>query len=129
MTPFVKKNFWKNFGKLGVFMNMKYIITESRLEKVVLDFLDSNLTPFDGWNPEEYMDEVESSGELFLFLEEDSEDSIFYISENLNEKGRVFLPDETYDYLTDLFGKYWKPVFIKWFEENTKLPTKSVGRD
>ena len=110
-------------------MNMKYLITESRLEKVVLDFLDSNLVPYDGWNPEQYMDEVESSGELFLFLEEDSEDSIFYISENLNKKGKVYLPDETYDSLTDLFGKYWKPVFIKWFEENTKLPTKSVGRD
>lgn len=74
------------------------------------------------------MDEVESSGEFFLFWEEDSEEYIFYISEDLNKKGKVFLHDETYDYLTDLFGKHWKPVFIKWFEENTNLLTKSVSR-
>lgn len=47
---------------------MKYLITESRLEEVILDFLNSNLVPYEGWNPEEYIEELkDGSGELFLF--------------------------------------------------------------
>lgn len=107
---------------------MKYIITESRLGEVIVDFLDSNLTPYDGWNPEEYIEELEDdNGELFLFWDEDNTDNhMYYLWKALKKRGKVYLPDETYDFLTDLFGEHWKPVFIKWFEENTKLPVKSV---
>lgn len=107
---------------------MKYIITESRLGEVIVDFLDSNLTPFEGWNPEGYIEELkDGSGELFLFWDDDdTDDHMYYLGKSSKKKGRVFLPDETYNYLTDLFGKYWKPVFIKWFEENAKLPIRSV---
>jgi hypothetical protein len=124
----LKKNFWKNFGELGVFMNMKYTITESRLEKVVLDFLDSNLAPYDGWNPEEYIEELkDGSGELYLFWDEDNtDDHMYYLWKALKKRGKVYLTDYHYNFLTDLFGEHWKPIFIKWFEENTKLPVKSV---
>ena len=107
---------------------MKYIIANSRLEKLILEYLDSNLTPYDGWNPEEYIEELkDGSGELFLFWDDDDTDyHIYYLAKSSKKKGRVFLPDETYNYLSDLFGEYWKPIFIKWFEENTKLPIRSV---
>ena len=37
MTPFVKKNFWKNFGELRIFMNMKKFskLNESDLNRLV----------------------------------------------------------------------------------------------
>jgi hypothetical protein len=107
---------------------MKYNITSSRLEKLIVDFLDSNFTPYDGWNSEEYREELKNeNGGLYLFWDEDNTDNhMFYLNKSLKKRGKVYLPDETYDYLTDLFGEYWMSVFIKWFEENTKLPIKSV---
>jgi hypothetical protein len=113
---------------LRVFMNMKYIITESRLEKVIVDFLNSNFTPFDGWDPEEYIEKLEDdNGELYLFWDEDNtDDHMYYLWKALKKRGKVYLTDYHYNFLTDLFGEHWKPIFIKWFEENTKLPVKSV---
>lgn len=108
---------------------MKYIIANSRLENIILRYLDSNLTPYDGWNPEEYYEDARAGLDgLYLFLDEDNTDEhMYYLTKKSNKNfPKVFLPDYWYDSLMDLFGEHWKPVFIKWFEKNTTLPIKSV---
>jgi hypothetical protein len=111
------------------FLIMKYIITESRLENIILEFLNSNFVPYDGWDPEGYRKELQNSTEIFLFLDNlDTDESMWYNRGGKSKKRYpvIVIPHEKYKTLTNLFGEYWKPIFIKWFEENTKLPVKSV---
>jgi hypothetical protein len=114
---------------------MKYIITESRLEDTILKYLDRTITPFGGWSrPKDYRLELaENEGEIFLFLDEDDEKHMWYstcynpyVELDKDECPLVTIPDEEYNTLTSLFEENWKPIFIKWFTENTKLPVKSV---
>jgi hypothetical protein len=114
---------------------MKYIITESRLEDTILKYLDRTITPFGGWSrPKDYRIElVENEGEIFFFLDEDEEKDMWYstcynpnVELNEDDCPIVTIPDEEYNTLTSLFEENWKPIFIKWFTENTKLPVKSV---
>jgi hypothetical protein len=116
---------------------MKYIITESRLENVVLKYLNYKFTPLGGWNPKEYIEELkDSGGESFIFFEDENDDTfhIWYSTcdnPNVELDGEdcpiVAIPDKEYYTINSLFGEDWKPIFIKWFKKNTKLRVKSVS--
>lgn len=136
---------------------MKYIITEeqfktveqsiraNKLEKTILEYLDSHLTPFKGWDSRKgYQIELENnSGELFIFTVESYGDSsvdehMWYSicdNQNLTEpmpEGHcpvVVLPSSSYDALTGYFGNSWKPIFKEWFMKNTGgLPVIHIDR-
>lgn len=124
-----------------IYIHMNYIISEQQNNRIitqVLEYLDSNLTPYGGWDsPKDYKKALKSTGgEIFLFLEdtEGGEDKHMWYStyENPNvhlekqDSPIVLIPDGDYNSLTGYFGEYWKPVFIKWFKGNTKLPVKTV---
>ena len=40
----------------------------------------------------------------------------------------VFDSDSDYNNLEGLFGNRWKPIFMKWFEDNFELPVKTITR-
>jgi len=119
---------------------MKYTITESRLNKIILDYFEKSLTPFNGWDStNSYKFEIEqNSGELFLFLEDGdaNNESHMWYSEcnNLNLSGPlpeghcpvVTIPTTIYNSLTAYFGDEWKSIFKKWFEHKTGLPIIQV---
>ncbi len=123
---------------------MKYIITEEQSERYVkriFDYLDSHMTPFEGWkSTEEYLDEInDQAGEDFLhFVESEGsgEDPHMWYSEcdngNYSEPFKegtcplVTIPSSKSDALEAFFGDRWKPVFIEWFKSNTGLPLINV---
>ena len=127
---------------------MKYVITQKQIDglrETITNYLDSNFTPFGGWESREsYKKKRESTGEIFLhFVEEngfgfnDAEtDAHMWYSDcdnpNLSEplpKGEcplVALPSAKHEALEAFFGDIWKPVFKKWFENKVNLPIKTL---
>jgi hypothetical protein len=139
---------------------MKYIITEDqfktaeqsirayRLEQTILQFLDDQLTPFDGWDsPKSYKKELEESGgELYIYVVDyespessgDGDDFMWYSlcdNDNLSEplpEGHcpvVVLPTLKYDALEGYFGNRWKEFFKRWFFTHTGLDVVQIDRN
>ena len=104
---------------------MKYIITESKLNSAIYEYLSENYYPDYNWDtPEEYekylnrwgtyvfeVDDVKS----YLYVKHVKEDDI------LNKPNSLIVYSHMSDDLTNWFGDFWKPVFVKWFEDNTRL--------
>jgi hypothetical protein len=133
---------------MGDIDSMKYVVTQKQIDGLresIINYLDSNLTPFGGWmSRREYIKELnENSGELFLFFEEGdgdiqdaNEDAHMWYSMcdngNLSEplaKGTcpvVAIYSAKYDALEAFFGDVWKPIFKQWFKQHTGLPVKHV---
>lgn len=121
---------------------MKYLITESRLEEIIIKYLYS-IFPVDemSWHhPEEYNPEKDQE-------EEDLNRVAFYIGRSLLEDAafrwyncEYFNPDsyaqeicptvsiegEYSDQLNGYFGDTWIEPFKKWFTLNFELPVKTV---
>lgn len=128
---------------------MKYIITkqqEEKLESIIIEQLNSKLTPFGGWNPKKYKEDLNhpfSDSEIFISLEDlgDDEDRdadqyehIFYSrcdNPNYEYEGNGDCPEVVLDslkwnFFQSMFGDIWQPIFLKWFEKNSKLPVARV---
>jgi hypothetical protein len=127
---------------------MKYVVTKKQIDglrETIINYLDSNLTPYGGWESREsYKKERESAGELFLHFVEgnnfgnnDAEtDAHMWYSDcdnpNLGEplpKGEcplVAIDSAKYEALDGFFGDIWKPVFLEWFKHRTGLKIKQV---
>ena len=121
---------------------MKYIITESRLEGAITEYLNqifplddvnyTHPTEYDYENDENYDDDTI----VEFFLGEDPvEDSIFrwydceYFDEGSEPKKHcpLVMIDHPYDdRLIGYFGDRWEEPFKKWFTENFDLPVKTV---
>ena len=140
---------------------MKYIITEeqfktaeqsirtNKLEKTILEYLNSHLTPFEGWDsPQGYKRDLEETGgELFIYVVEpdgphssgDGDDFMWYSlcdNGNLSEpipEGHcpvLVLPKTKYDALDGYFGEgNWKVFFKRWFMGHTGLNIVQIDRD
>jgi hypothetical protein len=123
---------------------MKVVITESRLEKLVTDYLDDLYYPDYGWaNPDVYQKDVKQYGDLVFFI--DDQDSYVYYGCNAgNENDKMFASyGHLYNYkcpllsiypriserLDSTFGDIWKPIFKKWFENNTGLEVAQLTTD
>jgi hypothetical protein len=121
---------------------MKYIITESKLESAIISYLDENFIPDYGWsNPDVYQSTVEQYGDCDFFIN-DLDSYIYYgCNANDNTEDEYFSVDgHLHDYkcpllviypkvsrhLDDYFGDMWKPIFKKWFEENTGLIVNQI---
>ena len=136
---------------------MKYIITESKLEQAIYDYLDELFSAENG-NTEIHklksLDEddkdIDNAYDLVNddYYDGDNQDYLFswtgrefYDNEkrkNYMSKG-IKLIDlapivEIHDEnkvrtLNSMFGEMWKPIFNKWFKDKVNLPVKTLYVD
>jgi 3'-phosphoadenosine 5'-phosphosulfate sulfotransferase (PAPS reductase)/FAD synthetase len=122
---------------------MKYIITESRLDKVVTEYLNE-IFPLDDvnyLNPIEYNDDTreeyedETRVEFYLGDYEDGETTIFkwydckyfYPDSPVQNICPTVVVEHPYDdTLIAYFSDKWEEPFKKWFTENFNLPVNTV---
>jgi hypothetical protein len=126
---------------------MKMIITENRLEKAIIKWLDDEYYPDYGWYENDragtYQDDVDKFGDVIFFIDDD--ESYTYYGCNANNRYGNLFGDDGYlskyecpllsigpkvsQSLTSVFGDIWKPIFQKWFEEHTGLQVKQFTDD
>ena len=120
---------------------MKVVITESRLESLIIDYLNDSYYPDYGWKGNSksdigYQDEVDKWGDIVFFVD-DQESYIYYgCNANAGPEDEFFAGYghlhnyecpllSIYPYMSQrldsAFGDIWKPIFKKWFEDNTGL--------
>jgi len=122
---------------------MKYVISESKLEQVIIEYI-SGLFPIDEinyTNPDVYDDEYEEVYEdenmvqFYLGNYDDGENNTFlwlgpeYFDKNSSARDRspVVVVDHPYDdQLISYFNDQWEEPFKKWFMKNFNLPVKTV---
>lgn len=127
---------------------MKVVITESRLEKVVTDYLDDLYYPDYGWKGvsqpgSSYQDEVDRWGDIVFFVD-DVDSYVYYGCNAGSENDRAFdgygrlhnykcplleLNPHTAKRLDSIFGDIWRPIFQKWFKEHTGLEVAQFTTD
>lgn len=103
---------------------MKYIISESRLNDFIYEYLSEHYYPDYNWGPELhdfYKKDVEKYG--FHDFEINDKRAYGYRGGGINQ---LLVRKWVADDLNNLFGDAWKPVFIKWFEDNSGLPVKDL---
>jgi hypothetical protein len=132
---------------------MKYLITESKLEKVIYDFMDELFAAENGNTEIHKLESLSASEKLnepiegaYEFVNDDyyEHDQEYLFSwtgkeyyENhqrqsfgarlINEAPIVEILDyERIKKLDSYFGDIWKPVFKKWFQDKVNLPIKTL---
>ena len=115
---------------------MKYIITESRLEKAIMEYLDKEFIPDYGWYENDragtYQDDVDSYIYYGCNANGGPEDEFFFSSYghlHNYECPLLQVYPAVSQQLSDYFGDMWKPIFKKWFEENTGLTVNQITDD
>jgi hypothetical protein len=117
---------------------MKYIITESKLNKAILEYLkkryENNLSAQQiDCEIHFYNGETLPNNKIFtLYLKCHTHrvlhnNTIIKMRDARNPR-LVFLNDSDYDSLHSLFGDLWEPIFKKWFEEITGLKIKTFSK-
>jgi hypothetical protein len=124
-------------------LSMKYIISESKLEKTIVNYLDE-LFPLDDINwhhPYEYNDETGEEFESDTLIEyyrgdfDEGNDICFryYFCEYFNQGSyaqdicpTVSLEIPYERILDGYFGDTWREPFKQWFEERFELPVKTI---
>ena len=121
---------------------MKVIITESRLEKVITDYLDDIYVPDYGWSENSrygsYQKDVKQYGDIVFFID-DHDSYVYYGCNHLSfeEDGHLHnykcpllsIYPRVSERLDSTFGEIWKPIFKKWFEEHTGLEVVQLTTD
>jgi hypothetical protein len=109
---------------------MKIIITESKVNEAILNYLKLRSYPDYDWGPhlhKFYKKDVKTHGS-YTFVINDREAYTYYGEYD----GYDYRPYELvmgqwlYDELTSIFRDLWIPIFKKWFEENTGLSIKNL---
>ena len=130
---------------------MKFIITENKVNEIILKQINImyDINDF-GWTPgiDEWGNEVDYAYKFYVLDYDDDDNTIFrwyseeyWTTDEGNEWGErfrndmlskspmlVFDSDSGYNNLEGLFGNRWKPIFMKWFEDNFELPVKTITR-
>lgn len=107
---------------------MKYIISESRLDEIIMDFLNNNYYPDYGWEPKVYKKEVKKHG-WFDFDVNDTGAYTFLGPEEIwkkNERNSLLIKSWVTENLTNIFGHRWQDVFVKWFQSHSGLSVEHV---
>lgn len=130
---------------------MKIIITESKLNQAVIDYLNETYDTnnigwtygIDDWGNEMdyaiefYTNDYDDEDTLFRWYSEDywdSEDAEGWgygetIKENkLNSPILMFEDNDVYNTLNGYFGDKWKQPFIDWFWDKFHVPVKTVNK-
>lgn len=108
---------------------MKYIITESKYNNIVTNYLDIKVHPDYGWNSTTaYKEEID----LWSYIDFPINDiaGYTYAGKHFGEyvNTLIILPWLDKE-LTDFFGPRWKPIFKEWFETNTGLQVDKIVKD
>ena len=130
---------------------MKYIITESKLEEIIVNYLNKMYDVNDiSWkypleNDEETDDWEEDPNRRYFYKGDDEYDDrifLWYDKKYWNVE-RIKMDDTVKNYyekspaldfenrndltiLNGYFGDKWVPIFKKWFEDNFGVPVKSI---
>jgi hypothetical protein len=129
---------------------MKFIITENKVNEIILkqinimyDADNIHWTPFiDDWGNElDYAIEFYEgdyddgdnvkfrwySSEFWMTDEMESIDSTDNLKKYIEESpSLVFENSNEYDFFQSAFDDRWKPIFIKWFDENFDFKVKTI---
>jgi hypothetical protein len=136
---------------------MKYIITESKLEEIIVNYLNKmydvnditwkhpleNGEETDDWEEDPNRlyfykgdDEYEYGDRIFLWYSKEywdaekinASDTVTNTVRNYYEKSPVLDFENANDLetLNGYFGDKWVPIFKKWFEDNFRIPVKSI---
>lgn len=110
---------------------MKFIITENRVNELILKYLKDNVTPSNYyatiWGSEshkENREEVEEYG--YMSFNVDWKQAFTFYNKYGDEKNVLFVETWLSDSLTSLFDDRWEPIFKKWFEENSGLNVNTM---
>jgi hypothetical protein len=129
---------------------MKIIITESKLNQAVIDYLnDTYDTNNIGWSYaiDDWGNEVDYAIEFYEGDYEEGDNTVFrwygedywtgeeselwtdeYINEMKNKSPQLEIYDNTvYRTLNGYFGDRWEEPFKIWFEDNFHFPVKTIG--
>ena len=123
---------------------MKYIITESKLEEAIINYLDGlfdiqNLHHVPSYSYDDETGEEWEDGNRIVFYVGDYEgddDGCFYWysceyfgpNSSLSEKCPMVSMEPKYEYqLNGFFGDVWQEPFKKWIDLHFGLPVKSIG--
>jgi hypothetical protein len=129
---------------------MKIIITESKLNQAVIDYLnDTYDTNNIGWSYgiDDWGNEVDYSIEFYEGDYEEGDNTVFrwygedywtseegelwtdeYIKEMKNKSPQLEIYDNTvYRTLNGYFGDKWKQPFIDWFWDKFNVPVKTIN--
>ena len=101
---------------------MKYLIPESKINKIILDYLNDNVSPDYNWGHglhDFYRDEIEKYNQYTFPINGD--DGYTYYGYYSGHKNVLEISEWLSDKLTALFGDNWQPVFNDWFEERSGL--------
>lgn len=125
---------------------MKIIITENKLYNSIYKYIDnfydtSNIGQFNPptymgnkWDENPYITDYFNKGNF----EDDNTDLFTYIQKeyySLEPSNQSFIKQtpilivSDYGDFTDMFGDYWKEPMKQWFEDNYKLPVKTIVAD
>ena len=110
-------------------MGARYIISESRLEEFIYEYLTSYFHPDYEWHHvRTYKNAIKKQG----WIDFDINDTGAYTylgPERIykdNEKNTLIIQSWVVDKLNDLFGDKWVSVFLEWFEDNSGLPVEHL---
>lgn len=132
---------------------MRIIITESKLNQAVIDYLnDTYDTNNIGWTPgiDDWGNEVDYAIEFYEGDYEEGDNTVFrwygedywesdegssygeeddeYIKEMKNKSPQLEIYDNTvYTTLNGYFGDNWKQPFIDWFWDKFHVPVKTIS--
>jgi len=104
---------------------MKVIISESKYEEGILNYLKANYRPEYAWGPElhsSYKEDVEKYGGIDFYIN----DQIGYDYRRELNDGILNVYSMVTEPLYNLFDYKWVPIFKTWFEENTGLKVNEV---
>ena len=130
---------------------MKIIITESKLNQAVIDYLnDTYDTNNIGWSYgiDDWGNEVDYAIEFYEGDYEEGDNTVFrwygedywtseegelwtdeYIKEMKNKSPQLEIYDNTvYRTLNGYFGDKWKQPFIDWFWDKFNVPVKTINK-
>lgn len=104
---------------------MKYLISESKLNSFIYEYIDNNFYPDMGWHSPEFYQKIAIRDGSVEFNNNAISAFVYVyktkIGDILNKpKSIVFWPN-TKKTLNGLFGDLWPPIFKKWFEDHTGL--------
>ncbi|NBO23426.1 hypothetical protein EBU94_08845 [bacterium] len=122
---------------------MKFVITESRLEDTIMNYLDElfDIQNLNWTHPYEYNDETGEEGEdenrieFYIGDYEGEEEGCFrwYDCDYFNEGSpaqdicpTINIENEYVNVLNGYFGDLWQETFKKWIDLHFDLPVKTV---
>ena len=134
---------------------MKYLITESKLEQGIYDYLDELFSAENGSTEIHKLKSIDENGKEIDgaydlvnddYYDGDNQDYLFSWTDN--EYYELLTPNyitqaeletlikktpnvEMHDKnkvmsLNSIFGEMWKPIFNKWFQDKVNLPVKTL---